>query len=177
VQRAQTIPPQKNRRRFSKSRRSTRYAYLKLSRLRSHPSAIAKGFAAGAFTGVMPLFGVQTIIAIGLATLVKGTPIAAALTTWVSNPITFVPLYMVNFKVGQLLLGTHGLMLSLHWGMPLIELSKVGAVCLITLTIGCVAMGIPIAACSYFLGLYLARRWRRNRYRRRLDRRYQLAHK
>jgi uncharacterized protein (DUF2062 family) len=61
-------------------------------------------------------------------------------------------------------------MLLLQWGMPLIELSKVGAVCLITLTIGCVATGIPIAICSYFLDLHLARQWRRNRYRRRLTR-------
>jgi uncharacterized protein (DUF2062 family) len=176
MQQAQTIHPPKKRRQFRKSRRTIRYAYLKLTRLRSSPPAIARGFAAGAFTGMMPLFGVQTIVAVGLATLVKGNPIAAALTTWVSNPITFLPLYMVNFKVGQLLLGTHGLMLSLHWGMPLIELSKVGAVCLITLTIGCVATGIPTATDSYFLGLYLARRWRQNRYQRRLDRRYQSAH-
>lgn len=112
---------------------------------------------------MMPLFGVQTIFAVGLATLIRGNPFAAALTTWVSNPITFVPLYMLNFEVGQRILGTQDLMLSLKPGMSIATLSRLGLDCLLTLTVGCVALGLPLAIVSYFVGLRLAQKWQRDR--------------
>lgn len=148
-------------------RRTLRYAHLRLTRLKSSPAAIARGFAAGTLTGMMPLFGVQTIFAIALATFLKGNPFAAALTTWVSNPITFVPLYMLNFKVGQQLLGTKDLMLMLEPGMSIAEVSRLGLDCLLTLTVGCLAMGLPLAIASYCVGLQLARKWQRDRQSRR----------
>lgn len=157
------IPKLRKPRRRQKWHRAARYVYLKVSRLRASPAEIARGFAAGTFTGMMPLFGIQTIFAIALATLVRGNPFAAALTTWVSNPITFVPLYMINFRMGQALLGTQNLMLSLRQGMTLTEISQIGLACLVTLTVGCIATGIPAAIVSYFLGLQLARRWQQRR--------------
>jgi uncharacterized protein (DUF2062 family) len=131
---------------------------------------VARGFAAGAFTGVMPLFGVQTILAMTLATVARGNPFAAALSTWISNPLTFVPLYMVNFKVGQILLGTQQLELRLAPDMTFPAVLQLGVDCLVTLTIGCVAVGIPAAGIAYLLGFGLAKRWRSNR-RRSRDRR------
>lgn len=148
---------------WTKISRTLRYIHLRLVRLKSSPTEIARGFAAGTFTGMMPLFGVQTIFAIALATLLKGNPFAAALTTWVSNPLTFVPLYMLNFRVGQRLLGTHDSRLSLNLGMSIAELSQRSFDCLITLTVGSIATGLPLAIASYFIGRQLAHKWQRDR--------------
>tara|TARA_Y100001968_G_C18732716_1_gene425272 strand:+ start:21 stop:476 length:456 start_codon:yes stop_codon:yes gene_type:complete len=62
------------------------------------------GFGLGVFSGCFPFFGVQTLIGIFLAKIFKGNTIFAALGTWISNPITYVPLYWLNYRVGSVLL-------------------------------------------------------------------------
>ncbi len=64
----------------------------------------AKGAAIGVFSGCFPFFGFQTLFGLFLAKLVKGNLFLAALGTWISNPLTYVPLYLFNYKVGSILL-------------------------------------------------------------------------
>ena len=61
----------------------------------------AKGIAIGVFCGCFPFFGFQTLFGIFLAKLAKGNIFLAAIGTWVSNPLTYVPLYYFNYKVGK----------------------------------------------------------------------------
>lgn len=65
----------------------------------------ARGLAAGVFCGCYPFFGLQTILGIGLASLVRGNHLLAAAGTWISNPFTYVPLYWFNYQLGTWLLG------------------------------------------------------------------------
>ncbi|WP_255090467.1 MULTISPECIES: DUF2062 domain-containing protein [unclassified Synechococcus] len=65
----------------------------------------ARGLAAGIFCGCFPFFGLQTILGIGLASLVRGNHLLAAAGTWISNPITYLPLYWFNHQLGSWLLG------------------------------------------------------------------------
>jgi len=65
----------------------------------------ARGLAAGVFCGCYPFFGLQTLLGIGLASLVRGNHLLAAAGTWISNPFTYVPLYWFNFQLGCLLIG------------------------------------------------------------------------
>lgn len=65
----------------------------------------ARGLAAGVFCGCFPFFGLQTLLGIALASVVRGNHLLAAAGTWISNPFTYVPLYWFNFKLGSLLLG------------------------------------------------------------------------
>ena len=64
----------------------------------------AKGTAAGVFSGCFPFFGFQTLLGIFLARIIKGNLALAAIGTWVSNPFTYVPLYLFNYKLGAFLL-------------------------------------------------------------------------
>ena len=64
----------------------------------------AKGLAIGVFSGSFPFFGVQTLLGVFLAKLAKGNLLLAAIGTWISNPITYVPLYYFNYKVGSIFL-------------------------------------------------------------------------
>jgi uncharacterized protein (DUF2062 family) len=69
----------------------------------------ARGLAAGVFCGCFPFFGLQTVLGIALASLVKGNHLLAAAGTWISNPLTYVPLYWFNYQLGSWLLGPgHG---------------------------------------------------------------------
>ena len=65
----------------------------------------ARGLAAGIFMGCFPFFGLQTLLGVALASVVRGNHILAAAGTWISNPLTYVPLYWFNYRVGSALLG------------------------------------------------------------------------
>ena len=65
----------------------------------------ARGLAAGVFMGCFPIFGFQTLLGVALASLVRGNHLLAAAGTWISNPITYVPLYWFNYQLGCLVLG------------------------------------------------------------------------
>ena len=69
------------------------------------PGERARGIAAGVFCGCFPFFGLQMVLSVALASLVRGNHLLAAAGTLVSNPLTYVPLYWFNYKVGCWLLG------------------------------------------------------------------------
>ncbi len=71
------------------------------------PGIRARGIAAGVFCGFFPFFGFQTLLGIGLASLVRGNHLLAAAATWISNPFTYIPLYWLNYSVGSSLLGAN----------------------------------------------------------------------
>lgn len=81
--------------------RFLRYWYLRLVRIQASPHNIAIGLAAGVFIGLLPVLPFQTILAIALAFVLRGSKIAAALGTWVSNPLNWVPVYMLFYCVGR----------------------------------------------------------------------------
>ena len=72
--------------------------------MRSSPGAIARGAAAGAFAGSFPFIGLQTIIGVAIASVLRGSKVIAAASTLISNPLTYVPLFALNFHIGRLLL-------------------------------------------------------------------------
>jgi len=69
------------------------------------PGQRARGLAAGIFCGCYPFFGLQIVLGVGLASVVRGNHLLAAAGTWISNPFTYVPLYWFNFQLGCLLIG------------------------------------------------------------------------
>ena len=69
------------------------------------PGERARGLAAGVFCGCFPFFGLQMVLSVGLASLLRGNQLLAAAGTLVSNPFTYLPLYWFNYLVGCRLLG------------------------------------------------------------------------
>ena len=65
----------------------------------------ARGLAAGLFCGCYPFFGLQMLLSVALASLLRGNHLLAAAGTWVSNPFTYVPLYWFNYQLGCWLIG------------------------------------------------------------------------
>lgn len=149
--------------------RSLRYYYYRLIRMEGSAEAIARGFAAGVFSGMFPLFGLQTAIGIAIAILVRGNKIMAAAGTWVSNPITDLPIFLLNFKVGQWLLGANHLTLNFAILRNFEALAAIGSELLIIWFTGCLVVGCISAIASYFLSLRLIRRWRLQQLRRRAN--------
>lgn len=143
----------------SRFHRFWRYHYCRLVRQKGSPEFLARGLAAGVFAGLFPLFGLQTILGVALAILCRGNKWMAVAGTWVSNPLTYGPIFWLNFEVGQWLLKSHEV-----FEMERIQSTKalleVGADFLTILFVGCLVMASLGAFLSYFLGIKLIRRWR-----------------
>jgi uncharacterized protein len=143
-------------------RRQLRYVYLRFLRLQGSPEQLARGMAAGIFSGCFPLFGFQTILGIGVATVLRGNRLMAAAATWISNPFTYVPIFAFNYQVGQWLLGggrtqTFDDLDTLRSWMDL------GTEVSVRLMLGSTVVGAVVGVASYFIGLPLIRRVRSRR--------------
>jgi len=79
-----------------------------LWRQEGSPAQRARGLASGVFLGCLPFFGLQIVLSVALASLVRGNHLLAAAGTWISNPLTSLPLYWFNYQLGCLLLGPGG---------------------------------------------------------------------
>ena len=159
--------PIKAKRHRSRFRRSWRYFYLRFLRLRGTPGYIARGLACGVFAGCFPLFGLQTLIGVSLAVIFRGHKLTAAAGTWISNPLTYVPIFAFNYKVGELLLGLSiekkPVTLPDNW-QSWSELKGSGLVFLITLFFGCFVVGLSTSIVAYITGVRFFSRWHKKRY-------------
>lgn len=70
------------------------------------PHRIAIGVAAGLFAGFLPTPALQTVVAIAMAALVRGNKLVAIPMVWITNPVTFLPIYSLCYYVGHGLVGT-----------------------------------------------------------------------
>ena len=86
-------------------RRAIGYVKLRLSRLPDTPEKIARGIFAGVVTAFTPFYGLHFVAAFILAKLVRGNVIAALLSSFVGNPLTYVPIAVLSTKIGHILLG------------------------------------------------------------------------
>jgi hypothetical protein len=151
--------------------RSFRLAYLKLIRLQDNPKVIATGLAVGVFAGSFPFFGMQTLVAIALAFMLRGSKVAAAAATWISNPITYVPFYIFNYKVGKLVLGVEE---NLNFTLDLESFTyfrQLGAKFAITLLIGCFVVGSILGIITYIASFRFFQRLHRRKLKRKIKER------
>jgi uncharacterized protein len=70
--------------------------------------SVARGVAIGAFSAVLVPFG-QILLAVLGALMLRASPLAAAMTTFISNPLTIGPIYFGAYQLGALLLRLAGL--------------------------------------------------------------------
>jgi uncharacterized protein (DUF2062 family) len=79
----------------------------RLLELRDTPHAIAGGVAIGMFIGFTPLFGLKTLLCLGLAYLLRCNPIAAVVAVSLHDVVTpFWPVLLkVEYEIGALILG------------------------------------------------------------------------
>jgi len=141
---------------------------------RSVPGAVAIGL----FTGLIP-GPVQMLAALLLAAPLRQNVPLAMLITLYTNPLTIVPLYLLAFEYGNLLLGrTHGLgavaPFEMNWSDWIGSLHGLARWCVAMgkpLAIGLVALALTLAAIGYVatrLGwrLYVVLAWRARRFRK-----------
>jgi uncharacterized protein len=129
----------------------------KLVTLRDTPHAIAGGVAIGVFIGFTPLFGVKTLLSLGVAYLLRCNPIAAVIAVSLHDVVTplWPVLLRVEYDIGFWLL-SHPHHLPPKMEMHHIHVSemlkwttffKVG----LPLLVGSLFLAAPAAALFYFV--------------------------
>lgn len=68
------------------------------------PHRIALGVGLATFVGFTPTMGLQTAIALGLAALFRANKAVCIPIVWVTNPLTFVPIYGACWWLGAMIL-------------------------------------------------------------------------
>jgi uncharacterized protein len=161
----------RNNRKGSKIRRTLKYLHLRFIRLRGQPHELALGIALGIFAGSMPVIPFQTAFAVFLALIFKGSKIAAALGTWISNPLNWYFLYFYSYKIGAWLIGLrrthkgfHAVLASIHEGERAWLISKqmveAGGEFMAAFLLGGLVLGAVFSIPSYFISLRMIRGFR-----------------
>lgn len=133
---------------------------VRLRQLEGNPHNVALGMAVGIFVSILPIIPLQTIVAVALAFVVRGSKSAAALGTWLSNPLTIPLVYFANYKFGCFLLGyatTHD---SIAFD-SFAELMALGIDVTRAMIVGGAVIGAALGVLAYFVTFRVYRRLRR----------------
>ena len=138
-----------------------------LLQLKDKPHAIAIGTAVGIFFGFIPLWGLKTLLALGVVRLLRGNLVAAVISVTLHDiALPLMPLllrweYDLGYWLlshphrfpGSLRIAHHNPAIWLHWSTFL----TVGR----PLLLGSLVVAAPIAVATYYLTLFLVARSRR----------------
>ena len=143
-------------------KRTLKYHWLKFRRLQGDPRKLAWGAALGIFIGVTPTIPFHTILVLALAPLLRISVITAYMGIWISNPVTWVPQYLLSYEVGRyLLFRGESLEIPQHADLSaFLELLWRGG---LALQVGGVIIALPPAIAAYFLTLWAVKRYRQRR--------------
>lgn len=140
--------------------------------------SVSRAVAIGLFAGLVP-GPLQMLTAIGLAIPLHCNLPLALLMTLYTNPFTIVPLYLLAYEYGKLLLGVEGnhvavAPFTMDWS-NLVESSRAAMDWMLSLgkplAVGLVALAVTLAVAGYFLAqwgwrLHVAMEWRARKRRR-----------
>lgn len=128
-------------------------AYDRFIRIRGNPREIGLGFALGLFLGFTPTMGIQLALAVFFASLLKWNKYAAAIGVWITNPVTAPFIYGFTYFAGSRLTGlnnSYNLNLEFNWN-TLIDLLTNSPGLIVSLFVGGLVVGLPVAAMGYLL--------------------------
>jgi len=125
--------------------------------------SVSIGIAVGLFSACMPIPG-QMILAVMLAIVLRGNLALAMAATWVSNPVTYAPIFYFAYKLGSWVLQTPELGFQVEFSMAwlqegLLEMYR-------PLLTGCLILGISVGSIAHTLiysgwRLMIRRRWQK----------------
>lgn len=151
---------------FSRLKRFLRYTYLKITRIRENPHSIAMGLSVGVFVGCLPIIPFQTVTALGIAFSLRCSKIAAALGTWITNPLYAPFVYYGLYLVGRMIIPL-GRKEFEPEDLTIQTLINIGWDFFWLMFFGGVAVGLVLSFTTYFLSVKLVKVYHDNRAERR----------
>jgi len=144
------------------AKRWTKYWYLRLMRQKSSPKNLAAACALGMFIGAMPIIPFQSVVVIALAFVMRVNKQAAWLATCYSNAATMVPFYSFLFLVGKTVMPFDNVAFDPN-NLEMTQLIEAGWQVFAVMFAGGFIFGVPATIITYFLTLFIIRRYRKRR--------------
>ena len=155
--------------------------WRKLLQLDDTPESIALGAAVGMFVAWTPTVGIQMVVVILLAWVIPMNRLAALIVIYISNPLTMIPMYYLEYVIGLQILGDSGMnydqfmtffneIMELadretFWTATQVFLEQLGYPVLKALTVGGTIVGVLTAVPTYPLTLRWVKGYREARKR------------
>lgn len=131
------------------------------------PHRISLGMAIGIFIAWTPTVGFQMMIAVPLAYLLRANRMASLIGVYLSNPITFLPMYWLDYHLGAMLLGNpltfnefREILTHDDWGQWWWGLLSVGVELTAAIWLGGLILGACFGVLAYIGTNWLVRRMR-----------------
>ena len=117
------------------------------------PEDVAAGWALGMFIGCAVPFGLQLVVSIPLALMMRVSKVGATLGTLITNPVTIFVIYPAQtWAVNRLLFGgslTFRRLMEMEWTWPSVR--HLGAEAMVSFFLGGLALGMILSPITYFL--------------------------
>lgn len=84
-------------------RRIRHFIVVKVLHADDSPHRIALGVAIGLFIAWTPTVGLQMLLALAAAAVLRANKIIPVALVWITNPVTLVPIYYVNWVIGRMI--------------------------------------------------------------------------
>jgi uncharacterized protein (DUF2062 family) len=127
------------------------------------PEDVAAGWALGVFVGFAIPFGLQLVVSVPLALMMRVSKIGATLGTLVTNPVTIFFIYPAQtWIVNKLLFGgslSYDSLLDTEWTWTAVR--RLGAEVMASYFLGGILLAVLLTPVAYFLARSLARSRRR----------------
>ena len=126
------------------------------------PEDVAAGWALGMFVGCAVPFGLQLIVSVPLALMMRVSKIGATLGTLITNPVTIFIIYPAQtWAVNRLLFGgslAFQRLMDMEWTWHSVR--RLGAEAMVSFFLGGLALGMIFSPITYFLVRRLVLRYR-----------------
>lgn len=128
--------------------------------LQGSPSYLARGLAVGVFVGFAPVMPLKTMMILAITVSIPSSTVAAILVcTIICNPFTYLPLYFISWKIGDLLLPGKASWTILEQSVmqmqqsslseSIVLLGQIGFDTIIVVLVGGCILALPLAIVSY----------------------------
>jgi len=124
------------------------------------PNRIAAASALGVFVGFSPYIGFHTVIAIGLSFIFNLPLYPLIVGAYITNPLTFIPVYTACYKVGELITGQTAEMPVNFTEMSLTTVLTTAKTFIFPFFIGAHLLGLILGAITYILTYYLVKKYK-----------------
>lgn len=144
-------------------RRTFRYFYLKLVRLKGEPVELARGVGIGLFIGITPTIPLHTVLILFITLLSRSSKIAGILASIaISNPLTIPPTYYLSWKIGAWFTRTHISWSRIKSVMEFVlsdagfmermsAMAHLSSEALVTIMLGGFILALPVGIAGYFV--------------------------
>jgi len=148
-------------RKESRLRKFLKETYERLIKIRGEPREIALGFALGIFIGMSPTMGIQIVVAVFFAAILKWNKISAAIGVLITNPITAPFVYSITYLVGAKILGLKktDILPDDLGGASIFQLLSKTPEIIWAMFIGGAVLGLPLAILSYYFSYSAVRKY------------------